>query len=231
MGKEGEQLGVVMTVNFDSILDRAFIEIYGGLDYGIDITPLGINKANSPALLKMHGSFNWRFVNGLNLWKLRGPLGWGTFNGAIVASLDFEKNASRSDSAWLRPSVYKKPGSQLRNLWRIAERTLKEVDTLRVVGCSLRNEDWALISLIFKAQIAHQTGFGIELVVPKQDADERSSIRSRLQFLSKVKPIQDVFKEESDPGNVFKSYVINKYNEVAGKNPEIKGDNAFEGLV
>ena len=36
IGQQGEVLKAILTVNFDTVLDRAIIEAYGGINYGID---------------------------------------------------------------------------------------------------------------------------------------------------------------------------------------------------
>lgn len=61
MGEKGEELSAVLTINFDTLIDDAFMDVYGGVNYGYDFTSTTFKKNTSaPPFLKLHGSFNWR---------------------------------------------------------------------------------------------------------------------------------------------------------------------------
>lgn len=209
MGNEGEHLSGVLTVNFDSILENAFISTHGAINYGIQIKYIDYKYSEDiPPILKLHGSFNWKGSD------------------SLAASPDFEKSANDENAKWLRPSVFKKPEGVFRDLWVSAYKILSQCDVLRIVGCSLRIEDWSLISLIFKSQIKSKK-FGIELVLPETDSEK---IRTTLPFLSKVKAINEIYTE-LDVKNIFKSFVIKKIDEVLTKQPSINDEPLISGVL
>lgn len=211
MGENGEELLGILTVNFDSLLENALMKSHDGINYGIDIKYNEIIKLDKiPQLIKLHGSFNWRGVE------------------QIEASPKYEKMDPDEKSRWLRPSVFKKPTSIYQELWKNASKLLLDCDILRVVGCSLRTEDWALISLIFQSQVESTKRFGIELILPDDSAE---SIRQRLPFLSRVKPIDEIYRTEFDKTNVFKSFVLRKFNEVAEKEQAVKNERELREMI
>ena len=182
MGHDGEELTGVLTINFDSLIDEAFSLVYGGVDYGYPFASDTYQRIDSmPPLLKLHGSFNWR-ISGSNL--------------SVEAGYE---NQSSLDG-WMPPSVYKKPhGDVFDKIWTRAGAILAECDVLRVVGSSLRNEDFALLSLLFLSQSRKR--FTIELIVPEEvatgdvrdinDAGTGSprGMMQRLSFLGNMKPL------------------------------------------
>lgn len=211
LGSNGEELNGILTVNFDSVLENVLTYCYGGINYGFDITYKGLKmNQETPQLIKLHGSFNWRG------------------NDTIVASPEFEECEPDEESRWLRPSVFKKPESIYKELWKNASKLLLDSDVLRIIGCSLRTEDWALISLIFQSQVERKNSFRIELILPDSSSE---SIRERLPFLSKVKPINEIYRTGIDKTNVFKSFVLMKFNEVADKNENINNDKEIMEII
>lgn len=211
IGKHGEELTGVLTVNFDSNLENAFLKSYNGINYGMKIQYKDFKHNDAcPPLLKLHGSFNWRG------------------NDPVIASSKFEFKKPDDESRWLRPSVFKKPVSIYQELWNNASKILSNSDVLRIIGCSLRNEDWTLISLIFQSQIINKESFRIELILPEDSSED---IRQRLPFLSKVKPINEIYRTDFDMNNVFKSFVLRKLNEVMEKDSTIKEDSELMGML
>lgn len=208
MGDHGEEMIGVFTVNFDSNLETAFLKCYKSINYDMDIKYDGYAYNYScPPLLKLHGSFNWRG------------------NDSVVAYSGFEFEKPDDESRWLRPSVFKKPVSIYQKLWNSASKILSNTDVLRIIGCSLRSEDWALISLIFQSQIQSEYGFRIELILPENASQD---IRQRLPFLSKVKPIHEIYKTNFDMNNVFKSFVLQKFNEIMEKDSRVADDSELQ---
>lgn len=211
IGKDGEELTGVLTINFDSNLENAFLKSYNGINYSMDIKYKDFKYNDTcPPLLKLHGSFNWRG------------------NDPIIASPEFEFKKPDDESRWLRPSVFKKPVSIYQKLWNNASKILLNSDVLRIIGCSLRSEDWALISLIFQSQIQSNGSFRIELILPE---DSSQDIRQRLPFLSKVKPITEIYRTDFDMNNVFKSFVLQKLNEAMEKDSTIKDDSELKEIL
>jgi len=224
MGAEGEEMLGILTINYDSMLEAAFMRVYGGINCGNDFISSGFKMDNSlPQLLKLHGSFNWKIQDN-----------------KLEISNEFEQEEYEDDySGWIPPSVYKKPSETIifRNVWNKANELLIDCDVLRVVGSSLRNEDWPLISLIFSSQILGKV-FDIELIIPQQSAvgDEThpefgQGVMQRLTFLGNIKPLSNIpiirdFGEsvEAMAANVFFHWLNMKINEIDRKTASISED-------
>ncbi len=212
MGENGESLLGILTLNYDSILDAAFHDIYGIIDYGYITTPPQ-EKPHSkvPLLLKMHGSFNWCIEKD-----------------ELAVSGKFEQLDYKDKcTGWMPPSVYKKPHEKVfPELWEKASNLLTECDVLRVLGCSLRSEDFALISLIFSAQVMSKP-FRIELIVPDTEVLGREGdavnpspkvgMMQRLPFLGNMQNLSSLteYKEDSYRSqNPLKSWVLMKLAQI-----------------
>lgn len=217
MGKAGEKLLGILTINYDSTIEDAFSRIYGGLNCGYDFESDGYTLDNSlPPLLKLHGSFNW---------KVR--------DDELIISKAFEREDYEDDySGWIPPSVYKRPSEAkiFKEIWNKSRKLLIECDTLRVVGSSLRNEDWPLITLIFTSQILGKV-FDIELIIPQHSAvgDEfrpevGPGVMQRLPFLGKVRPLADlqIFQEHQLDVNMFSSNVFYHWLDYKTREIDIK---------
>ena len=199
MGENGEELLGVLTTNNDRLIDQAFChkETYNGLNYGYPFTSKQYNRdQNAPLLLKLHGSFNWRIKSDTKL----------------IVSDEYETKEDDDFSGWIPPSVFKKPIETpvFKEIWRKARELLDNCDVLRVVGCSLRNEDIQLLSLLFRSQVYAATSgrqpFQIELIIPEKSAqggDREPGVIQRVRFLSRPKSLSElyVFKEEFDQQN------------------------------
>ena len=213
MGKKGEELAGVLTINYDSVVDEALRVVYQGIDYGYDFESDTYKKIGAvPPLLKLHGSFNWKIQDD-----------------KLTVSKYFENKDYVDDySGWIPPSVYKRPpGVVFHSMWDRAAELVTNCDVLRIIGSSLRSEDFALLSLIFTSQLRSKATFSIELIVPDKDAlgeEERLGegghtigIMQRLPFLGKLHNISSlpVFEKESYIAkNVFYSWVLMKVREI-----------------
>lgn len=211
MGAKGEELTGILTTNYDCILDDAFIEVFGGINYGYNFESDYYRKNEKvPPLLKLHGSFNWRLKDK-----------------QLLVSKEYENRMWDDDrQGWMPPSVFKKPSEAVfQNLWDRARELIIKCDVLRIIGSSLRTEDFALISLIFTSQLKSDKVFNIELIVPDKDAlgDEEESrvgkrgVMQRLPFLGKLRNFSalSVFEEESvKADNVYYSWVLMKLREI-----------------
>ncbi len=215
MGLTGEELTGVLTINYDSFLEEAFQTVHGGINCGHAFTSdTYLSNESVPPLLKLHGSFNWRIDAG-----------------RLEISKAYENISYEDDySGWMPPSVYKRPTEGvIRGMWFKAAELLADCDVLRVIGSSLRNEDFALLSLIFTSQLRSRV-FSIQLIVPDTDAlgEEGSpGIMQRLPFLGKVKnfstlPEFDISYFIGD--NVFRDWVLMKYHEIERKREETLDD-------
>lgn len=226
MGERGEEILGIMTTNYDSLAEESFKAVYNGVNYGFVFDATDYKMIRSPfPLLKLHGSFNWKVSRG-----------------NLKVSKIFERRATEnSNCCWMPPSVYKKPseykkkskyGMIFSKIWARAEQILTECDILRVVGSSLRNEDWSLISLIFNSRIKSRSGFEIELVIPDDDAtgeqsNNRFALMQRLKFLGGLKNLYvlPVYERGDFVGdNVFRYWLDKKILEAEAKNNRIVSD-------
>ena len=139
-------------------------------------------------LLKLHGSFNWNRI------RIRGqrqtieiiPLG--------------------SSKSYLH--------SPYSSIWNRALEVLIKCDTLRVIGCSLSQNDVHLIDLLFRAHLERQEAFEIEIVASE---DTGKSIRENYGFFPKIKTlleIENLLIGDPAPRNPFKTWLKYKSNDV-----------------
>lgn len=229
MGKSGEELTGMLTINYDSLLEEALCSVHGGINFGYAFKSK-IYESNNyvPKLIKLHGSFNWRIHKG------------GVFRKKVLEiAKEFEKEDYNDDySGWMPPSVYKRPGGVFESIWDEAVRLLTECSTLRVIGSSLRDEDSALLSLIFTSRLKSWSesgkGFDIELIVPDDEAvgsDEKPrAIMQRLRFLGRMVNFTklDVYPEEFvSTGNVYKEWLQMKIREIEEDKETSLSDDEF----
>ncbi len=229
MGKFGEELTGILTINYDSLLEEAICSVHRGIDFGYGFKSKIYKSNNHMAkLLKLHGSFNWR-IHGGRMFRKK----------VLEISKEFEKEDYNDDySGWMPPSVYKRPGGVFESIWDEAGRLLTECSTLRVIGSSLRDEDSALLSLIFTSRLKSRAGsgkeFDIELIVPDNEAvgsDEKPrAIMQRLRFLGGMInfTLLDVYpKEFISTGNVYSEWLQMKITEIERKKGTSLSDDSF----
>lgn len=219
MCKDGEDLLGVLTINYDSLIEQAYISVYQGLNIGYpyESKEYNINRT-LPILLKLHGSFNWQIRDN-----------------ALTISSEFEKPEYEHDySGWMPPSVYKKPGGVFETIWNHAAALLTDCTILRVIGSSLRSEDFALLSLIFTSQIKSPNSFKIELIVNDDDAigsdTKPLGIMRRLPFLSRKINFSnlDIYPDGFvSKGNVYKEWLEMKIHEVEHNSGLLLSDDQF----
>jgi len=192
--KEEEKLMGVISLNYDNLLDRAFEEVFGGVNYGIDCR---CEKAKytiqreGPVLLKLHGSFNWR-------------------GGFPSVKIDEEQAQSGEEESmiWIPPSIQKEKDSYPFNiLWGKASELL-DCDVLRIVGCNLRQNDWGLLSMIYYSQLeAHET-YEIQLINSHQEGElirQRNGFLRNIKILGELENCQDLV--DPPPQNPFESWL------------------------
>jgi hypothetical protein len=136
-----EQLTAIINLNHDNLFHVASEKVYGGVNLGFYFESEHFNHTNSkkvPLLLHLHGSFSWENGNPIRIVKL-------------------DKHSKyEKERIWIPPSTYKEakdyPFSKLAGL--VHEALVGNCDILRVVGCSLSQNDWNLITLIYNAQMS-----------------------------------------------------------------------------
>lgn len=186
-GPDAEELIGIISLNYDDVLDEAYKEFYGNPNYCLSLDRDARSSPEIP-LLKLHGSFNWR--TGV---RMRGRK-----RGVDIIPLGSNKNYLHAPYNFI---------------WTRALELLIGCDTLRVVGCSLSQNDTHLVDLLFKAHLdktpAGMKAFEIEIVSGERAGKE---IRENYGFFPNIKTLK------SDPPNPFKTWLTNKSDRVLGTN-------------
>lgn len=153
-----ETLSGIITTNHDGLLQIAFQEVYGGVNLGFpyvsEAFTAALSAADIPPLAQLHGSFTWMFGVPIKVSPLQSA------------------SKYRKDTVWIPPTILKEPRSYPFNKLSALgyELLSKHCDVLRVVGASLTQNDWNILSMIFNAQrhieVTGGTEFSIELVMP-----------------------------------------------------------------
>jgi len=194
--KRPEQLIGVISLNYDDVLDRAFEEIYYKPNYCFSLGAFGEPPSLIP-LLKLHGSFNWVRQ------RIRGKQ-----RTIEIIPMGATKNYLHAPYGFI---------------WSRAMQILIECDVLRVIGCSLSQNDVHLIDLLFKAHLERSTAFEME-IVDSQEAGER--IRQNYGFFRNIRTLTEIRRDyefpdvlsgekgglvsEPRPSNAFKMWLISK---------------------
>lgn len=193
-----EEFRGIISLNYDSLLDRAINEVRTGINYHIKCECVhgsanyNLNK-ELPPLIKLHGSFNWR-------------KGFPNIRIDEQASIKY-----KSEMLWIPPSIGKiKDTYPFNSLWGKAFEML-DCDILRVVGCKLNQNDWGLISLLFDTQLRTDNPYTIELITSQGTG---SDMRKRLGFLKNIVVVEELpgCKDISEypPGNTMESWLKSK---------------------
>ena len=181
--KRKEALLGLISLNYDAVLDNAYEAIYNKPpNYSFSLTDTVSNK--SIPLLKLHGSFNWENVT------IR-----GRERSVDIIPLGASKNYLHLPYNFI---------------WSRALELLIQCDILRVIGCSLSQNDIHLVDLLFKAHI--EKGKAIEIQIINSDsAGER--LRDDYGFFPEIKPLTKIERTlvpETEPRNPFKMWLAYK---------------------
>ena len=151
IGELGEIIVGILTLNYDDFLERGVQLIMGGIDLAIKINSthslLKIQQNLGFPILKLHGSFNWK-------------------NEFPVTLVDDSNIIESEDVLWIPPGIEKRRERYpFSILWGRAREVL-DCDILRVVGCSLNQNDWQLVSLLYLTQKlnTNKREYSIELI-------------------------------------------------------------------
>jgi len=189
MLSEEEVIGFI-SLNYDAVLDQAYKQYYGEPNYCFSRDDDASSPANIP-LLKLHGSFNWTDI------VIRGRR-------RTIEIIPFGSNKTYLHAPY---------GS----IWNRALEVLTNCDTLRVIGCSLSQNDAHLIDLLFKAHLERSKAFEIEVIAPETAG---TLIRDNYGFFPEIKTlleIEDHLIPERDPGNPYKTWLKYKSAKVLGQ--------------
>ena len=174
--EEVETLSGIITTNHDGLLQVASQNVFGKVNLGFEFSSAAFSEVISnavPPILQLHGSFTWRFGTPMRVRKLR-------------------KQSAYTDTVWIPPTILKEskiyPFNKLSGL--AYELLARHCDLLRVVGASLTQNDWNILSLIFNAQrhreYTNGTAFLIDLIMPHESG---MRIAEECAYLKYIKPI------------------------------------------
>jgi hypothetical protein len=204
-----EILSGLIVLNHDNLFQTASQKIYSSVKLGFKfnsntyryIPEDGQDK--NPLIVKLYGSFDWR--NGVPI-RVKG----------LNPSCQYSK-----DMLWIPPSILKEsrdyPYNKLMGL--AYELLSKRCDILRVIGCSLNQNDWNVISLLFNSQynqlLSKKSCYKIELIIDQPDGE---NVKKECSYLQNITPIAYL------PDGYFGNYKENKRKKL----PKTSGlDNPF----
>jgi hypothetical protein len=146
----GERLTGVLTLNYDTFLERSIEELLGRpVNFGVHVGgSREADAAEAVTVLKLHGSFGWS-----HQWP-------------ISASDDIDV------ALWIPPGIRKaKTDYPFNAIWGTA-RELLDCDVLRIIGCKLGPNDWDLVSLLFTTMHGRDSAqpYKIEVIGSPADA-------------------------------------------------------------
>ena len=199
--KEEELIGLI-SLNYDDVLDQAYQLLHGEPDYCFSLK----RDASSPnpiPLMKLHGSFKWRRQ------RIRGRM-----RNVEIIPLGSNKTYLHT------PYIF---------IWNRALEILIECDTLRVIGCSLSQDDAHLIDLLFKAHLERERAFDIEIINKDTGGEE---IKKNYGFLPGIKTLTKIegnLIPEADPVNPFKTWL--KYKSIAILKGDVAGTRYLKKVV
>jgi hypothetical protein len=153
---EVEVLAGVITTNHDGLLQLASERVFGGINPGFEFDSKNFSQArmDTPLILQLHGSFTWHFSMPIRIEKLN-------------------QQSKYAGTVWIPPTILKESKSYPFNklTGRAYELLARECDVLRVIGTSLTQNDWNILSLIFNAQRHREAAGGqaflVELIMPR----------------------------------------------------------------
>jgi hypothetical protein len=185
--KRDEKLLALISLNYDDVLDQAYVECYGEPNYCFSLAQNAPSLGRIP-LLKLHGSFNWASQ------EIRGRM-----RTIEIIPLGSNKTYLHAPYGFI---------------WNRALETLIECDILRVIGCSMSQNDIHLIDLLFKAHLERSEGFEIEIIGPQPTGDQ---IRANYGFFPRIKTLREIegrLIPDPNPANVFKTWLKYKVKDM-----------------
>jgi len=153
-----ESLSAIVTTNHDGLLQVASQRVLRAVNLGFLFESDDLAYANGSStvpILQLHGSLTWHF--GIP---------------PKVSRLDI--HGHRHDTLWIPPTIQKESKAYPFNkLHALSYEALSErCDVLRVVGSSLTQNDWNILSLLFNAQKHRERdrkrSFRIELIMSQK---------------------------------------------------------------
>ncbi len=182
--EDKEKLLGIISLNYDHVLDDAYKTIYNSKGLNYCFSS---EKCKDTPLLKLHGSFNWKSI------KIHGRK-----RTVQIIPLGINKNYLQLPYSFI---------------WSRALEILTDCDILRIIGCSLNQNDLDLIDLLFKAHFEKRKSFEIQ-IIDFQNVGE--SIKNNYGFFPEiVKPkdiegaliAEELIYDHSRGGNPFKIWL------------------------
>ena len=190
----------ILTLNYDCILDKHLYSSnrwsptdYPKAGYGISPFPASLTEddyKNNILLLKLHGSCNFRVkktydengeINEKREETFLLEITEKIFPGIRKCINDRESNLDKGAYVILM-NYLKEFNIKIMQIWREAIEALKNADRLTIIGCSLRDEDTALKSLIHYFGMKDSTEkFAIEIVDKNRENCEK--IQSKVETI------------------------------------------------
>ena len=210
--ESAETLTGILTTNHDGLLQIAAQEVYEEVNLGIPFASADIQyrfATSTPPILNLHGSFTWKFSIPLEVGRLK------------------PNTAYSSETVWIPPTILKESKAYPFNkLAGVAYELLsKHCDILRVVGSSLTQNDWNVLSMIFNAQLHREltggSAFRIE-IISSPDTGER--VKKNCSFLKNLTPIEqltegqlshykeDTYRSDTEMKNALAYWMKEKIN-------------------
>ena len=185
VARRQERLLGLISLNYDGVLDQAYRESFPEPpDYCLSLKGETTSGREPYPILKLHGSFDWR-TSGVGVREKTRKID--------IIPLGTSKNYDHA------PYVF---------IWSRAFEMLVECDTLRLIGCSLSQNDTHLIELLFKAQVESGAGFGMEIIAPQSAGED---IRKTCGFFRRIETLNEIeggLVAEASPGsNAFKEWL------------------------
>lgn len=192
--KEKEVLSGIISLNHDNLYQVASQTVHGCVNLGFNFTcPTGRfddaleeEDHDAPLLIQLHGSFNWRNSHPITVKDLSG------------AGSDDE------EMLWIPPTTSKEAKDYPFNkLMALSYEKLTDCDILRVVGCSLSQNDWNLLALLFRAQNRKaemkQDYFEVQIIDRQIKGNEIKDSCSYLQKIVEIGRLTDgIFDDYKD---------------------------------
>ena len=158
-----EKILGIISLNYDEVLDDAYKALNRNKKPIYCHTSNAFIRKDDFPLLKLHGSFNWGKVET-----------YGKKKDFEIIPLGINKN-------YLSPPY--------NFIWGKAFEILAQCDILRIVGCSLNQNDLGLIDLLFKAHLERNNYFEIQIIdLPSTG----KNIKSSYGFFKGIVPIEEI---------------------------------------
>ncbi len=189
--KDREEVIGFISLNYDSVLDEAYREFYGKQNYCFS-RESGDELSNHIPLLKLHGSFNW--TRGVTIRE--------RIRKIEIIPLGSNKN-------YLHPPY--------NFIWSQALEILVRCDTLRIIGCSLSQNDTHLVDLLFKTHLerAPSDTISIEIINSEESGE---TIRKNYGFFPGIRTLTKIenLVANPDPPSAFKAWLEAKADATLG---------------